>query len=293
MIRFDLNGYNAKLTPSEQIEIVETDSPTLNTMLGGGLRTSNLYVLQAASGEGKTTFMMRLFIKCLLQKKKVAYISVGEQSAKEIINRIACMYYGISYESYENDNTDEQVEKINSFAEKYKELIYTYYSDDLMAVYPASDDEDRIEPHIDYYDFFEEIEKENVKFVFLDYLGAIYSDTTESQYSFLRKIAARLKNRCTEKNMMIFTAMQANRQLSVELKNQELDKTSIDQTFMQDSVGPWVKASCCMSLFKHFGQRYINVFKNRLNGDKGKGAFKINIRSDNYSYEWYEPCDWD
>lgn len=294
MFRFDLDKYNPKRTPDNQIQVVETDSPTLNKMLGGGLRTGNLYVLEALSGQGKTTFMMRLFINCLLAKKKVAFISVGEQSAEEILGRIACMYYSISYESFELDNTDEQCEKVNKFIAKYKDLIYIYYSEDLVTPYPARIDEEGVEPHIDYIDFLYELEKESVKFIFLDYLGAIYSNTLESQYSFLKKVAAWLKNKCTTNNVMIFTAMQMNgRTTEAALKEPDLDLKTINQTYMQDSVGPYAKASCCMSLFKYKEQRYINVFKNRLMGESGIGVFPINIRGEKYHYDWYEPGEWD
>ena len=157
MLKFDLDEFEAKKTPDDQIEVVETDSPTFNKMLGGGLRTGNLYVLQAKSGEGKTTFMMRLFINCLLAGKKVAFISAGEQSAQEIICRIACMYYRISYESYEFDNTDEQCEKINEFVEKYKDLMYVYYSEDLLLVRTDENGQGTN----DLKEFFIEISKES------------------------------------------------------------------------------------------------------------------------------------
>lgn len=289
MLNFDLDEFEAKKTPDEQIEVVETDSPTLNKMLGGGLRTGNLYVLQAKSGEGKTTFMMRLFINCLLAGKKVAFISAGEQSAKEIVCRIACMYYRISYESYEFDNTDEQCEKINKFVEKYKDLMYVYYSEDLLLIHSNEEGQSTS----DLKEFFLEIKRESIKFVFLDYLGAIYSNTAESQYSFLRRVAAQLKNKCTDNNIMIFTATQTNRLLPPALKEPNLDLTSVNQTYMQDSIGPWVKASCCLSLFTYFGKTYINIFKNRTVGRKGEGAFQIVIRDEDYRYDWYEPGEWD
>lgn len=280
MRKLDLLTYSAEGTEDNRIEYVKTDSEQLNELLGGGLRTGNLIVVEAPSGAGKTTFMMRLFIRCLLARKPVAYISIGEQDETEVFERIACMYCNIDYATFIDTRDEEDCSKITNFLEKFGDLIHIYYSDDPFEAHEDADG------HLsrDINPIFKDINENKVKFIFMDYLGAVLADQLDSQYSYLTKIAARLKNKCTDKNIMIMTAMQTNRPLKAELRLDTLDVTSVDETFMADSIGPARKASICMSLFQWKGQYYLNVYKNRLNG-KLK-AIQMDFKPINY--QWVE-----
>ena len=280
MKTFDPAKYSPESTDENKIEYVKTDSEQLNEILGGGLRTGNLVVVQAPSGAGKTTFMMRLFIRALLANKPVAYISIGEQDEKEVFERIACMYCKIDYATFIDTREQKDCEAIAQFLDRFGQLIHIYYSDDPFEVHEDA------EGHItrDINPILKDIDEHKVKFIFMDYLGAVLADQVDSQYSYLTKIAAKLKNKCTDKNIMIMTAMQTNRPLKSELRLDTLDVTSVDETFMADSIGPARKASICMSLFQYKGQYYLNVFKNRLNG-KLKA---IQIQFKPINYEWVE-----
>ena len=92
-----------------------TDSTQLNNALGGyGIESGNLVVVQSPTGDGKTTFMMRLAILAA-KEHKVAYISCGEQDLKELSVRFACMihgrkYLGVHKESYNEKDYDELTE---------------------------------------------------------------------------------------------------------------------------------------------------------------------------------------
>ena len=280
MKQFDVLTYSAEKTDANTIEYVKTDSDQLNEMLGGGLRTGNLIVVQAPSGAGKTTFMMRLFIRALMAHKKVAYISIGEQDEIEVFERIACMGRKIDYANFIDTRTSEDCDKIRDFIEHFGEQINIYYSDDPFA--PTEDENGKI--HYDINTIMRDIKEKNIKFIFMDYLGASMADNLDSQYSYLTKLAAKLKNACTNRNIMIFTAMQTNRALKAELREDGFDPSSIDETFMADSIGPARKASICMSLFERQGQYYLNVFKNRLNGNLGVIQFDFKP----INYEWVE-----
>lgn len=262
MRKLDLLTYSAEGTEDNRIEYVKTDSEQLNEILGGGIGTGNLIVLEAPSGAGKTTFMMRLFIRCLLARKPVAYISIGEQDEIEVFERIACMYCNIDYATFIGTRDEEDCEKIACFLDKFSDLIHIYYSDDPFEVHKTAEGE----PNNDFIPIMRDINENKVKFIFMDYLGAVLADQLDSQYSYLTKLSAGLKNRCTDNNIMIMTAMQTNRPLKAELRLDTLDVTSVDETFMADSIGPARKASICMALFKWKGQYYLNVYKNRLNG---------------------------
>lgn len=270
---FDYLFYSPEGNDSNKIEYVKTDSDQLNEILGGGLRTGNLIVVEAPSGVGKTTFMMRLFIKALLAHKPVAYLSIGEQDETEVFERIACMFYKIDYTSFIETRSEEDCQKIKDFINEYKDLCKISYSDD-----PFTNEKE------EFVEFIRDVNQRNIKFIFIDYLGSVLAEQLDSQYSYLTKLAAELKNKCTEKNLMIMTAMQTNRPLKSELRSETLDVTSIDETFMADSIGPARKASICMALFQWKGQYYLNVFKNRLNG-KLKA---IQIEFKPTTYEWVE-----
>lgn len=280
MRKLDLLTYSAEGTEDNRIEYVKTDSEQLNEILGGGIRTGNLIVVEAPSGAGKTTFMMRLFIRCLLARKPVAYISIGEQDETEVFERIACMYCNIDYATFIDTRDEEDCDKVTCFLEKFGDLIHIYYSDDPFEEHKAAQGE----PNNDFTPIMRDINENKVKFIFMDYLGAVLADQLDSQYSYLTKLAAGLKNRCTDNNIMIMTAMQTNRPLKAELRLDTLDVTSVDETFMADSIGPARKASICMSLFKWKGQYYLNVYKNRLNG-KLKA---IQMDFTPITYQWVE-----
>ena len=280
MRKLDLLTYSAEGTEDNRIEYVKTDSEQLNEILGGGIRTGNLIVVEAPSGAGKTTFMMRLFIRCLLARKPVAYISIGEQDETEVFERIACMYCKIDYSTFIDTRTEEDCDKITYFLEKFGDLIHIYYSDDPFDEHNAAQGE----PNNEFKTIMRDINENKIKFIFMDYLGAVLAEQLDSQYSYLTKLAAGLKNRCTDNNIMIMTAMQTNRPLKAELRLDTLDVTSVDETFMADSIGPARKASICMSLFQWKGQYYLNVYKNRLNG-KLK-AIQMDFKPT--SYEWVE-----
>lgn len=280
MNKLDLVKYSPEGTDENKIEYVKTDSEQLNEILGGGLRTGNLIVVEAPSGAGKTTFMMRLFIRALLANKPVAYISIGEQDETEVFERIACMYCKIDYATFIDTRDEQDCDAITHFLEKFGDLIHIYYSDDPFEIHENS------EGHLtrDINPILKDIDENKVKFIFMDYLGAVLADQLDSQYSYLTKIAAKLKNKCTDKNIMIMTAMQTNRPLKAELRTDTLDVTSVDETFMADSIGPARKASICIALFQWKGQYYINVFKNRLNG-KLKA---IQMEFSPVTYKWVE-----
>lgn len=280
MKEFNFEKYSPEKTDANTIEFVKTDSEQLNEMLGGGLRTGNLIVVQAPSGAGKTTFMMRLFIRALMAHKKVAYISIGEQDEIEVFERIACMDKKIDYANFIDTRTEEDCDKIRDFIEHFGDKINIYYSDDPFS--PTEDESGKLQYDINY--IMKDIKENEIKFIFIDYLGASMADNLDSQYSYLTKLAAKLKNACTNRNIMIFTAMQTNRALKSALKDKDFDPSSIDETFMADSIGPARKASICMSLFERQGQYYLNVFKNRLNGKLGVIQFDFKP----VNYQWVE-----
>ena len=246
-----------------------TDCSQLNEALGGfGIQSGNLVVVQAPTGEGKTTFMMRLAINAA-KEHKVAYISCGEQDEKELSVRFICMIRQIKYQGVqESSYTPEQVKDLKSFAEHSEAFsnIDVFYeeNDPITLSHKLADD--------------------GYKFIFIDYLGCLLAPTQDQQYQFLTRVASALKNLATEKNIGIITAMQTNRSLLSALKDPTLDPVSVDETFMADSIGPARKATICLSWFNYKNKRYLVLYKNRFNGQKCSAVIGV----DPLSYTWIE-----
>lgn len=265
-----INASSIQLWDTAPTEYVTTDSPTLNEALGGGMRTSNLIVLQAPTGEGKTTFLMRLAIRSIMSKKRVLYVSVGEQTPEEIYMRLKCMIAGVTYNgNSREDYSEEDADRIEETASSgFFDNLYVQYTDDSIS-------KESLERAVHEF---------NIKYIFIDYIGSSLAERADQQYSYLTKLSSELKNYADENHICIITAMQTNRALLAELKSDNLDVTTIDETFMADSVGPARKATVCLSLFTYRGQKYITLFKNRLKGSKV--AIPIQIKPQ--TYQWVE-----
>lgn len=246
-----------------------TDSQQLNDALGGnGIESGNLVVVQAPTGEGKTTFMMRLAILAA-KEHKVAYISLGEQDLKELSVRFAKMIQHKEYKGVHKSSYDEnELEETKDFCEHSKcfNNIEIYYetTDACATVNTAI--------------------KDGAQFIFIDYIGCLLAEQQDQQYSFLTKVASWLKEKATEHNVSIITAMQTNRLLLKELKDPELDPVTVDESFMGDSIGPAKKATICITWFRYKKNRYLTLYKNRFNGEK----LSIQVDVEPYSYKWNE-----
>lgn len=249
-----------------------TDSPTLNYALGGkGIMVGNLVVIQAPTGDGKTTMMMRLAINAAEQGQKVAYISLGEQDITELTIRFACMitenkYLG-SYEELYKKEEMEMISKATTY-EAFKN-IDIFYDEHLKNA------------------TFDKIIEDGYKFIFIDYLGCLLGPDKDSQYQYLTDVASYLKNLATDKDICIITAMQTNRNLLTALREPNFDPLSIDETFMADSIGPARKATICISTFRKGDDRYLVLFKNRFNGEKVSEKISVDYKS----YKWTEIMD--
>lgn len=248
-------------------EFAKTDSTQLDEMLGGGLSTDSFIVIQGPTGSGKTSFMLRNAIKCLIAGKKVMYISCGEQSLEELLMKMYCMNAKIEYKGVgEGDYTEEELNKIgDSINWDRFDNLYMEYSEELFSL--------RTDNRCDMNDMLDTIRKEGIKYVFMDYLGACLAPTEDGQYSFLNRTASKLKNIATKDHLCIMTAMQTNRALKAELAQDGVDPASIDEQFMSSCIGVAQKATACISIFKYKGQRWMSVFKNRFNGKLGAIAY--------------------
>lgn len=274
----DLRGFNeVNLTKKVEYKTVPTGSEELNNLLGGGLITNNLVVIQGPSGVGKTTVLQRITLDCIEAGERVLYISAGEQDITELSERFACMYKGIDYCGYVLNKTADKKDVLDAQAEIGDKLVMAYTEDPTTIVNECTE----LETILD----FAVRPEYNIKYIVFDYLGSVMSETEDSQYAFLRKLAGRLKNFATEHNVCIITAMQTNRNFDIEYKNPKFDYKGMGVEFMADSKGPGVKGSVCMTICRDKIQSqimHIEVWKNRFTGRVGSTAVYIEPKT----YKW-------
>ena len=229
-------------------DVVSTDLSSLNEALGGGLRTSNLIMLQAPTGEGKTTTFVRWACLALLQGKKVFFYTINEQDKQEMLIRIKCALCRINYKSKNS----------NKYDEKEKERMKSDYIKNLLKNLVLAYSENAINTS-----YLDKVVSMGCNYIFIDYLGNDLPNRSDETYSHLTKRAALLKNFATKNNVCIVTAMQTNRNFSKDRELQDFNPASVDESYMADSVGPARKATVCLALFNYKKEKYLKLYKNR------------------------------
>lgn len=247
-----------KLLEVKEFEIIPTESTQLNNIIGGGLMPQELYVIQAATGIGKSTLLRRLCLNILKKGKKVIFISCGEETIDENLIKIACMDSGIPFKRM-NDYSNIESKLINEFIVKYGDLLYLYYDSKLNDKTIGT--------------VFNALDIECIDYIIIDYLGCLESidERKKTTNQFLTDIADSIKNYAYSHKKCIITAMQMNREVYALLRTKEkdFDPNTVDGSFMAKSLGVATKATTCISLFKYKEERYLNVFKNRSTGKVG------------------------
>lgn len=299
MKKFTLEGYKAYKESKIKSEVVPTSIPSLNEILGGGLRTRNFCVMIAGTGVGKTTTMMGFMLDVIEAGKKVAFLSIDEEDQFEVAERISCMHNRIKYERLiSNSLSEEESQKIDDYiVGELAQKSEIYFSTDPFKVNKKEDIVDPTTGIVKKYKYERDIDiviqdmlAKNIKYLFIDYLGAVIADEQAKMYSKLTEYSSILKATANDYNLMIFTAMQTNRDLKKAMKQTDFDATLVDESYMADSIGPARKATICFSLVKPQGKpATLNVFKNRLNGRIGS----IDIKIDPLSLRWDEFYDFE
>ena len=286
---FNIETYNPIRDDNMKIKVIPTDLAPLNEKLGGGLMTGEFYIFQAPTGGGKSTLILRMFLKCITSGEKAAYISMGEQTSVELFEKLICMYEGIPYLSYKLGENDYREKKLNIFTKTLEEKINNiniYYTNK-----PYTPDYDN--PNMnDFTRIISDIKKKEISFIFIDYIGADCSSHNEkvSKYELLKLYCDQLEHLAADYNKCIVGAIQMNRNFSFYLRSNDFDPFYVNGEFTADSIGAMQKATVGISFFKHKDRKdevetqYFNVFKNRAIGDLGPIKTKI---SKNY-FKWSE-----
>lgn len=87
---------------------VETGFPRLDRKMNG-LQKSDLIIIAARPGAGKTSFAMNIVEHACLQRGKVAAVFSLEMSRRQLLQRLLCAYSGVSMKKVNTPTADERV----------------------------------------------------------------------------------------------------------------------------------------------------------------------------------------
>lgn len=281
-------SYTDYCAKRKAIKMVPTHiGESFNDLLGGGLRTQQFYILLAGTGVGKSTTMMQLALDCKRAGKKAVYVTIDEQNEHEILERMACMWLSIPYYDFLMD--PDKYPKVSDFIDNnLVDYITVFFSRNPFVESKVVNENGKLETvPAEFNSIVEYMKKEDIGFVFVDYLNAVAID--KDSYSKLAYLSSELKDIAEGSNIMIFTAMQTNRELKKAMRQQDFDATLVDESYMADSIGPARKCTTCLSLVKEPDKEYmtLNVFKNRLTGKLGS----VKVVSKPISMQLSEICD--
>lgn len=110
----------------DRIELIQTDPDSARGVETGfprldrktnGLQKSDLIIIAARPGAGKTSFAMNIVEHACLQRGKVAAVFSLEMSRRQLLQRLLCSYAGVSMKMVNTPTLDERVTP-----EDYKKL---------------------------------------------------------------------------------------------------------------------------------------------------------------------------
>ncbi len=87
---------------------VETGFPRLDRKMNG-LQKSDLIIIAARPGAGKTSFAMNIVENACLQRGKVAAVFSLEMSRRQLLQRLLCSYSGVSMKKVNTPSEEEHV----------------------------------------------------------------------------------------------------------------------------------------------------------------------------------------
>lgn len=172
----------------------------LNKKLNG-YQNSDLIILAARPGMGKTAFVLNEILECALSGIPVAFFSL-EMSTRQIIGRMLSTISGID------------VTKINNFSLSHEEVIYLKTCSDLLASLPIYiDDTGGLSP-VEMKIKANKLKREHgVKMVVVDYLQLmkIKNKKVNNRENEISEISQSLKNLAKELDVPVIALSQLSR----------------------------------------------------------------------------------
>jgi len=177
-----------------------TKIPQFDRLIGGGLSPGEVGVIFALSGVGKSVSLVNIGFGSVIQGMKVVYYSL-EMSERRIAARFDSLFSGVAHETVYKDP-----EKVAEVLEK----LYETFGDSLIVKhFPAGTvGVSSLKLHLDHLKrtgFDAEV-------VIVDYLTLLRSRVRfHNTYEEAGSICRDLKGLASERNLIIWTASQANR----------------------------------------------------------------------------------
>lgn len=172
----------------------------LNKKLNG-YQNSDLIILAARPGMGKTAFVLNEILECGLNNIPVAFFSL-EMSTKQIIGRLLSIISGVD------------ITKINNFNLSHEEVIYLKQCSDLLASLPIFiDDKGGISP-IELKIKANKLKREHgIKMIVVDYLQLmrVKNKKMNNKENEVSEISSSLKNLAKDLDVPVIALSQLSR----------------------------------------------------------------------------------
>lgn len=256
--------YNRLIESEKTKECFETGFPSIDEALGGGLGRGEVAAYLAASGVGKSLLLVRTAVKSVLRGRKVLYISL-EMSQDKLAKRFDAQF------ALHNIKTLTQNKDIviNSIKDVVKDDISK--SKLWIKQYPAGTCTiETIQAYLaqaELHGFIPDL-------ICIDYVGE-FQDIPEMKLHESRQIIVRnIRRVAVEKNVSIFTAIQANRGSKTIQQTGVISDEYIGDSFGQIRIFDGCWSICESDTEKLCGVARIFVVKHR----DGASGFTIYVK---------------
>jgi hypothetical protein len=244
---------------------IPTGIDNLDRIIGGGSHEKTLNVIMAQPNLGKTLIKTCIASNCLVQNKKVLYIT-HEMSEYKITERILANLFDVEMKDLYRLNKKDFV---NHF-----EAVNKYISRNLVIKeFPTKTaNTNMIRSMIrelkDKKDFVPDI-------VFNDYMGIMqpnFSNKNSNSYTDIKTVSEELRGLAVELAIPIWTSIQTNRG--------GINNLDVDLDDMADSIGPGATADVVMSAtqtddMKESREIQLAILKNRFGLNKQRFLVKV------------------
>lgn len=209
--------------------------------------------------------------------------------------------YKHEYKKLSNSERESIYKKMEKNVRPFEDTLKIYYTRDPFTNYYYNKRNDSIvsdysdipsESKMDYEktnDFsliMKDIVKRNIKFVFVDYVGAESADPAMiSRYESLKTLCDKLAYMAEKYNICIVGGIQTNKNFLDYLNSENFNPANVNELYTADSVNTIRKATIGISFIRVDGEdhSYLNVFKGRY-VDTGLVKIKIHPRT----FQWYD-----
>lgn len=181
---------------------MDTGFEKINQVIGGFVK-SQVIILAARPGIGKTSLALNLAVSAAQTNKENIMLFSLEMSQQELYNRILSFSSHIEMYKYKYGKLNEEdLQKDNITRDRLKKLNIYINDSAVMKVNDIKNDVYRLER-----------EKDKVGLVIVDYLQLLEGERAESRYAQVSQISRELKQLAKDLNVCVLVLSQLNREV--------------------------------------------------------------------------------